>query len=53
VSNRELYTLTCHGCGHVIELSAIDGQAKCPNCQASLTVDWHGARREFEKAVRA
>jgi hypothetical protein len=50
VSAAEVYKLTCWSCLHTLELPAVDGTQACPNCQASLMVEWHAEREQFEQA---
>lgn len=52
MSDHEIYKLTCWSCSHTLELPAVDGTQACPNCQASLTIEWHGERTRLEAQLR-
>lgn len=41
------YKLDCAGCNETIQLPAIDGQANCPNCGATLLIHWNGAHADL------
>jgi rRNA maturation endonuclease Nob1 len=46
------YKLECYGCGHTVQVPAVDRQHRCPNCGAALLIQWNAARAEFDRAQR-
>jgi hypothetical protein len=36
MNGSSYYRLSCHTCGHTVELPARDGVAGCPNCDGTL-----------------
>ncbi len=36
---REVYEITCHACGELLELP-VTGQPRCPRCGRTLRIEW-------------
>jgi len=44
--NCEVFELTCHNCGHPIQIpctNVIEGCCQCPHCASALVIKWGAA----------
>jgi len=48
---QSFYRLDCAFCEHAVELPAVDGAAKCPNCGAALKIEWSAEQRELARRL--
>jgi predicted RNA-binding Zn-ribbon protein involved in translation (DUF1610 family) len=46
------YKLDCHTCHHTVTVPAVDGTQPCPNCGASLCIEWSAARVEIQESQK-
>ena len=49
MKETSFYRVDCWHSGETVQIEARDGAHWCPNCQASLTIEWHGERRRLER----